>query len=408
VRAGDGSELADDEDLPDLGAAEDRLANLRRQHAGQRRLEVVDRLVDDVVRTQVDAVGLRLLTRFRLRLHVEAEHDRARGRCQHHVALVDRADGRVDHLQLHLVGRQLLERLRESFHRALHVGLEDEPQLLHLARLDLLLQSLERDARRYLSGCLGAIRAHGRDLPRLALVRNRDQHVAGGRHARPTQDHDGIGWPGRRYLFASGIDERANASRIRPDDDRVAFLQRSVLDQRGGHGTPAAVQPALDDYALRGAVRISLQLEDLRLQGGHLQQLIDAGALLGGRRNEDRLPTPVFGYEFEVRQLTLDAIRVSLGLVDLVDGDDDRHVRRASVVKGFLRLRHHAVVRGDNQDDDVGRLGAARTHGRERLVTRRVQEGDLPVRRHDLVGTDVLRDTTELLLRDLGFANRVE
>jgi len=50
------------------------------------------------------------------------------------------------------------------------------------------------------------------------------------------------------------------------------------------------------------------------------------------------------------------------------------------VVDGFLRLRHHAVVGGDDQDDDVGRLGAARAHGRERLVTRRVQERDFAVR----------------------------
>jgi hypothetical protein len=39
-------------------------------------------------------------------------------------------------------------------------------------------------------------------------------------------------------------------------------------------------------------------------------------------------------------------------------------------------LRHHAVVGRHHQDDDVGGLGAAGTHGGERRVAGGVQEGD--------------------------------
>src|SRR5262249_57683505 len=53
VRAADGPELRDDEDLTNLGLAERRLADLGRQHAGQRGFEIVDRLVDDVVAAAV-------------------------------------------------------------------------------------------------------------------------------------------------------------------------------------------------------------------------------------------------------------------------------------------------------------------------------------------------------------------
>src|SRR3546814_969536 len=41
------------------------------------------------------------------------------------------------------------------------------------------------------------------------------------------------------------------------------------------------------------------------------------------------------------------------------------------------RLRHHAVVRRHHEHDDVGHPGAAGAHRGERLVARRVDEGDL-------------------------------
>ena len=116
---------------------------------------------------------------------------------------------------------------------------------------------------------------------------------AAGTPDRP-EDLDGIRGPGRLDLLAGGIDERADAAGVRADDDGVALVQRSVLDEHGGHRAAAAIEPALDDDALGGAGRVGLELEDLRLQRRHLEQLVDAGALLGrgrARRSSGR-PTP--------------------------------------------------------------------------------------------------------------------
>ena len=52
---------------------------------------------------------------------------------------------------------------------------------------------------------------------------------------------------------------------------------------------------------------------------------------------------------------------------------------RLGVGDRLLRLGHHAVVGRDDQDDDVGDVRAAGPHGGERLVARRVDEGDLAV-----------------------------
>ena len=76
------------------------------------------------------------------------------------------------------------------------------------------------------------------------------------------------------------------------------------------------------------------------------------------------------------QQIGPDPQWVGGGLVDLVDGDDDRHARGLGVIDGFDRLRHDAVVGRNHQHDDVGHLGAAGAHGGECLVARRVEEGD--------------------------------
>ena len=87
-------------------------------------------------------------------------------------------------------------------------------------------------------------------------------------------------------------------------------------------------------------------------------------------------------------------------------------MRRLGVVDGLDGLRHDAVVGGDHQDRHVGQLGAAGTHGGERLVAGGVEERDLALlalQRHgDLVGADALGDAAGLARDDVGAADGVE
>ncbi len=112
--------------------------------------------------------------------------------------------------------------------------------------------------------------------------------------------------------------------------------------------------------------------------------------------------TPGFG------QLGLHAVRVGVGLVDLVERDDDRHLRRLGVVDRFERLGHHAVVGGHHDHRDVGDPRAARAHRGERLVARGVEEDDAAVVLDDLARADVLRDAAPLAGRHVGGPDRVE
>ena len=77
---------------------------LRREHAGERRLDLVDRLVNDVVVAHLDAGGLGQLARRRVGARVEADDHGARGHRQVDVGLGDAADAGVHHGDLDFVG----------------------------------------------------------------------------------------------------------------------------------------------------------------------------------------------------------------------------------------------------------------------------------------------------------------
>ena len=81
------------------------------------------------------------------------------------------------------------------------------------------------------------------------------------------------------------------------------------------------------------------------------------------------------------------------------------------MIDRFPGLRHDAVVGRHDQHDDVGDLGAAGAHHRERGVAGRVEEHDalagLLAGAHQ-VGADVLRDAAGFAFGDAGLADRVE
>ena len=130
--------------------------------------------------------------------------------------------------------------------------------------------------------------------------------------------------------------------------------------------------------------------------------------LLGGHLGELGRAAPLLRLQPFGGELGADAVEVRVRDVDLVDGDDDRHLGGARVRDRLARLRHHAVVGRDDEDRDVGDLGAAGAHGGERLVARRVEEGDPAAVDDGLVGADVLRDPACLGVDDGRLADRVE
>ena len=175
--------------------------------------------------------------------------------------------------------------------------------------------------------------------------------------------------------------------------------------RHGRDRAAAAIELGFDHGAFGRAVRIGLEVENFGLQSDGLEQLVEI-RLLGGRNLDiEHVAAERFHLDFMLQQFGAHALGLGVRLVDLVDGDDHRHLRRLGVLDGFDRLRHDAVIGRDHEHDNVGHLRAARAHRGEGGVARRIDEGDLAVRRRShLIGADMLGDAAGFARRDIGLS----
>ncbi len=168
------------------------------------------------------------------RADVEADDERVGGRREVHVVLGDPTDAGVDDVHAHLGVLDLLELAEERLDRALHVALQDDVEVLHLAGLQIVVERLERDApARTLRELLAAkpLRAHVREVLRLALVLDDADELAGGRRMVEAEDLDGLARPGLPHLLAAVVVERAHLAGCVPGDGSVADAQRSAVHE---------------------------------------------------------------------------------------------------------------------------------------------------------------------------------
>ena len=186
------------------------------------------------------------------------------------------------------------------------------------------------------------------------------------RHRRTGGDHGmaGIGH------------QRAHSAPFGAGHDDVAGLERATLHQNRCHRAAAAIEPRFNHRALSRAVRIGSQFEHFGLQRDHVEQLVEIGFCFGRDFDFQGIAAERLDLDFMLQQFGAHALGLGVGFVDLVDGDDDRHLRRLGVLNRFHRLRHDAVVGRDHEHDDIGDLGAARAHRREGGVAGRIDESD--------------------------------
>ena len=286
--------------------------------------------------------------------------------------------------------------------------LEDDVEVLDDALLHLGEQALERDA------ALGALRellaakpfgALLGEVLRLALVLDDARELACGRRPVEAEDLDGLARARLLHLLAHVVVQRPHLAGRVARDDRVADAQRAAVDEHRRDRAAPDVEARFDDRpgGLDRRIRTEIELgvgDEQQL----LEQLVEIELLLGRDLGELGRAAPLLRLQPFGGELGADAVEIRVRDVDLVDGDDDRHAGRARVRDRLARLRHHAVVGGDDEDRDVRHLRAAGAHGGERLVARGVEERDLAAAQDGLVRTDVLRDPARLGVDDGGLA----
>src|SRR5215470_4621505 len=415
-RAGDVADPGHPEDLPDLGGTKLHLLELGLEHALECGLDLLDRLVDDRVVADVDALALGQLARAAGRPHVEAHDHGLRGDGQVDVVLGDRADPAADDPQHHVIAHVDLEqRVLQGLDRPGHVTLDDQQQFLPLTRLERGLEVLQGDpgpALGELGAALPRLAALG-DLPGDPVVGHDEEAVASPGHGGEAEHLDR---PRRRRLrhgLEVVVEQSPHPAKRLAADDRVTDPERAPLHEDGGHRAAPAVEVCLDRHALGVLVGVGPQVElGVGGQDDRLEQVLDTDALPGGDVHEQGGAAELLGHQAVLGELGPHPRRVRALLVDLVDGDDHRHVGGLGVVERLGRLRLHAVVRGHDEHDQVGGLGAAGPHGGECLVARGVDERDLAVLAvhlgGNLVGADVLGDAARLAGHHVGVPDGVE
>ncbi len=190
--------------------------------------------------------------------------------------------------------------------------------------------------------------------------------------------------------------------------DRLADAQGPPLHDDRRDRAAADVQVRLEDDTSRIDFGVGGQLEHLGEHDELFQQLVDAEGLKGRDLDGDRVATPGLRHEALLGQLLHHTIGICVRPVDLVDGRHDRHFRGLGVVDRLHRLRHHTVVGGHHEHDDVSHAGPAGAHRREGFVTGCVDESQQLTAPFHLVGTDVLGYSARLACDHVRIADPVE
>src|SRR5664280_1773176 len=356
--SGDGADLGNAKHFAHLGFAGDDLFVDRRQQSQHGRLDLLDQLVDDLVGPHLDTLSLSQFATALVRSDIEADDGRVRGLGELDVVLGDPADATVHDDELHVVALELSQRFGAGFERTLHVGLQDDVERRGLAALDLFEEVLEsRTARRGHGLVANEARALGARFGERASVREvvRDAHlVTGERRLAESEDLHGCRGSGGLDLLALIVDERLDLAVRGAGDHRVTNREEALLDHDRGDRTASDFEIRLEHGADRSPRRSSDELTDLGDQEDLFEQFVDAGALQGRDLDDDRVAAPLLRYESVFADLLEDPIGVGVGLVHLVDRDDQGDVGGLGVVDRFDGLGHDADVGGDHQNDDVG------------------------------------------------------
>ena len=292
---------------------------------------------------------------------------------------------------------------------SLHVGLHDQVQVGLLA----FLNAVEQVVQAHVGLCLllGQTRTQGTlfsELAGIALVGEHAELVACRRHAVQTQNLNRVGRTSAVHVLAVRVDQCANATVRSAGNHGVARMKRTALHQHGGNRAAALVKIRLDNEAGSLGIGVRLQLQHVGLQQDGLEQLVDVQLLLSRHVDEHVLTAPVLGDDAVLGQLLTHAIGVRARLIDLVDGNNNRHVCGLRVVDCLDGLRHDAVVGGNYQHDNVGDLRTAGAHGSKCLVARRIDERDLMIGNAHDGSADVLRNAAGLAFGNAGVADGVK
>ena len=210
------------------------------------------------------------------------------------------------------------------------------------------------------------------------------------------------------YFLPASIEHIADASRIDSANIDVTCLERAFLNQDCGHRPSALVQLGLDDPAPGHFVRVGLEFKQFGLEEHHLEQFLDPDPFFGRYFDHRRASAPFFRNESMLGEFALNSFDVGVGLVDLVDGHNDRDLGGLGVIYCLDRLLHNAVIGRHHQDDDIGNLGAPCAHGCKSFMAGSIEKNDVALVQLHVVSPYVLGNASGFAFDHFGISNGIE
>ena len=183
----------------------------------------------------------------------------------------------------------------------------------------------------------------------------------------------------------------------------------TVLYKNGSHVTASLVEGGLDDSTDSEFLRVGLEVHEVCLKENLVEKLVHIQALLGRDFLALELSAPILDENIHLGELLANLLRLCSRFVYLVDGEYHWYSGGLGMVDCLDCLRHHGIVSRNDDDCKVCQLCSTGTHGGEGLVSRCIEEGNLPAVAEDhIVGSDVLCDTSGLSCDYIGLADVVE
>ena len=244
--AGDGAELRRLEGVAHLRRADAHFLERRIEQPGHRLLHLVGDVVDDRVEADVDlsrsATSAALRSGRTLKPMTIAFDAAPSSTSDSLIAPTPLWMMRI----LTLVVAQLGQRVGQHFGRALHVGLDDDRQLLHRRLRQSAPAAIRASAARRLAGVRLVLGLRLRGSARSAAPWPRRSSAwkaspGDGRPPRPSTS-TGVDGPARLDRLAAVVDERAHLADDGAGDERVADAQRAVLHEDRRHRAAALVE----------------------------------------------------------------------------------------------------------------------------------------------------------------------
>ena len=145
IRARDGADAGDLEGVAHGNTAQLHLLKYGLEHALHGVLHILNRVIDDAIGAHIDVLAICGCAGRRIRTDVEPDDDGVGCGCEHDIRSGDGTDAAMDALHAHLVIGQLFQCLPDGLDRALHIGFDNDIQILELTLGHLAEQIVQRD-----------------------------------------------------------------------------------------------------------------------------------------------------------------------------------------------------------------------------------------------------------------------